>query len=124
MLTEFGVVFFFILLGCAFIFAALFAGSLFRPQKPGPIKLSPYECGEQVVGHAFIRFNIRFYMIALIFLIFDVEVVVLFPLATQYLTSGPLVFLEVLAFAGVLLAGLLYVWRKGDLEWVKTARGA
>ncbi len=122
MLSQFGVVLFFILLGCAFIFAALFAGSLFRPNRPNPIKLSPYECGEQVVGSPFIRFNIRFYIIALVFLIFDVEVIVLYPLATQFKKVGPLIFLEVLFFVGILVVGLLYVWRKGDLEWVKTAR--
>lgn len=122
MLSQFGVVLFFVLLGCAFIFASLFIGSFVRPDRPGAVKNSPYECGEQVVGSPFIRFNIRFYIVALIFLIFDVEVLVLFPLATQFSKVGPLVFLEVLFFVGILLVGLLYVWRKGDLEWIKTAR--
>lgn len=122
MLTQFGVVFFFILLGCAFILVSLFAGSLFRPSRPNPIKQSPYECGEQVVGGAFVRFNVRFYIIALIFLIFDVEVIVLFPWATQFKALGPLAFLEVAFFVGILVVGLVYVWRKGDLEWIKTAR--
>ena len=122
MLSQFGVVLFFLVLGFAFIFATLLVGSLVRPNRPGTIKLSPYECGEQDVGSPFIRFNIRFYIIALVFLIFDVEVIVLYPLATQFKKEGPLIFLEVLFFVGILVVGLLYVWRKGDLEWVKSAR--
>lgn len=90
---------------------------------PTPIGLSPYECGEKVVGTAWIRFNVRFYIIALIFLIFDVEIAVLFPWAIVFreLLSATRLFVlvEMAIFVGILLIGLAYVWVKGDLRWVR-----
>ena len=83
-------------------------------------KFIPYECGEDPIGDTRIKFNTRFYVIALIFLIFDVEVVFLFPWAVVFRGIGLLAFVEMLIFIAVLLVGLAYVWAKGDLEWIRS----
>jgi len=88
-------------------------------QNKGGEKLIPYECGEIPEGTAWVKFNIRFYIIALIFIIFDVEVIFMYPWALVYKEFGLLGFLEMLLFVSILLVGLFYVWRKGDLDWVK-----
>ena len=82
-------------------------------------KLDIYECGEIPEGSAWVQFNIRFYVIALIFIIFDVEVVFLFPWAVVFKEIGILAFVEVMIFLGILIVGFVYVWMKGDLDWVK-----
>ena len=82
-------------------------------------KLDIYECGEIPEGSAWVQFNIRFYIIALIFIIFDVEVVFLFPWAVVFKEIGILALIEVMIFLGILIVGFVYVWRKGDLDWVK-----
>ena len=82
-------------------------------------KLMSYECGEVPEGSAWVKFNIRFYIIALIFIIFDVEVIFMFPWALVYKDYGLLGFMEMLLFISILLVGLFYVWKKGDLDWVK-----
>lgn len=98
-------------------------------RKPDPVKQSTYECGELPVGTSFIRFNIRFYIVALIFIIFDVEVVALFPWAIifkkslEHKSDAVLMFAEMFVFVLILIVGLIYVWRKGDLQWVKTLGG-
>tara|TARA_B100001287_G_scaffold134393_1_gene113163 strand:- start:1856 stop:2275 length:420 start_codon:yes stop_codon:yes gene_type:complete len=82
-------------------------------------KLEIYECGEIPEGSAWVQFNIRFYIIALIFIIFDVEVVFLFPWAVVFKDLGLIAFIEVMIFLGILVVGFAYVWSKGDLDWVK-----
>ena len=88
-------------------------------QNKGGEKLIPYECGEVPQGSAWVKFNIRFYIIALIFIIFDVEVIFMYPWALAYKEFGIIGFIEMLLFVSILLVGLFYVWRKGDLDWVK-----
>ena len=88
-------------------------------QNKGGDKLIPYECGELPEGSAWVKFNIRFYIIALIFIIFDVEVIFMYPWALVYKNYGFLGFMEMFLFVGILLVGLFYVWKKGDLDWVK-----
>ena len=85
----------------------------------GGDKLISYECGEIPEGSAWVKFNIRFYIIALIFLIFDVEIIFLFPWAVVYQQYGMLAFIEAFIFVAILLVGFIYVWKKGDLDWVK-----
>ena len=85
----------------------------------GGDKLIPYECGELPEGSAWVKFNIRFYIIALIFIIFDVEIILMYPWAVVYKNFGLLGFVEMLLFIVILLVGFFYVWRKGDLDWVK-----
>jgi len=93
---------------------------ILSPRKnKGGDKLISYECGEIPEGSAWVQFNIRFYVIALIFLIFDVEIVFLFPWAVVYQELGLLAFIEAFIFILILTVGFVYVWVKGDLDWVK-----
>jgi NADH-quinone oxidoreductase subunit A len=119
MLTEFGKAFIFILLGAIFVVAGLFGAWILRPRRPYPEKNATYECGEEPVGSAWIRLNVRFYVIALVFLIFDVEVAFLFPWALIYRQLGMFGFVEMAIFLGILFVGYAYVWLKGDLDWDK-----
>lgn len=119
MLTEFGKVLIFFIIGGLFVAGGLIAAWLLRPRRPYPQKLATYECGEEPVGNAWVRFNVRFYVIALVFLIFDVEAVFLFPWALVYRHIGLLAFLEMAVFLAILIVGFAYVWVKGDLDWDK-----
>ena len=114
----------FFLVGFGFVFANLLLGKFFRPHNPYPDKNEIYECGERPIGGAWIQFNPRFYLVALIFLIFDVEIAFIFPIATVFKSflesgNGAIAIIELFIFLGILLLGLAYVWRKGDLHWVK-----
>jgi NADH-quinone oxidoreductase subunit A len=119
MLTEFGKVLIFFIIGAAFVAAGLITAWILRPHRPYPQKLTTYECGEEPIGSAWVRFNVRFYVIALVFLIFDVEVVFLFPWALVYRQLGLFAFLEMAVFLAILIVGFTYVWVKGDLDWDK-----
>jgi NADH-quinone oxidoreductase subunit A len=101
------------LLGALVLWAAL------RPNRRSEEKLTTYECGENPVGNAWVQFNIRFYVFALIFVVFDVEAVFLLPWATVFRELGPLAYFEGLAFIAILAVALAYVWKKGDLAWVR-----
>jgi NADH-quinone oxidoreductase subunit A len=99
-------------------------GALLRPSNPHPGKLATYECGEPPSGPAWINFNIRFYLIALVFVIFDVELAFVYPVVAVYrewITDGrgAVALAEIVVFIGILAVGLVYVWVKGDLEWLK-----
>ncbi len=121
MLFGFACVLLFLVVGFLFLAITLLLSRLIQSRgKPGADKYIPYECGEVPEGSAWIRFNIRFYVVALIFIIFDVEVVFLLPWAVVFKRLGPFAFIEGLIFIGILVAGLAYVWKKGDLEWVKS----
>lgn len=106
-----------------FVYASLGVGALVRPRRPTRDKLRIYECGEPTIGSAWIRYNIRFYTIALVFLIFDVETVFLFPIARVFRwfvseRAGMVALVEVAAFVGVLIVALVYAWRFGNLDWI------
>jgi NADH-quinone oxidoreductase subunit A len=110
-------------LGVVFAATVLGIGVLASPNKPKPEKLTTYECGERPVGQAWSQFNVRFYIFALMFVIFDVETVFLFPWAVRLhwfkaMALGPLVFVEMLVFILILILGLAYAWRKGVLKWI------
>ncbi|MBI4242832.1 MAG: NADH-quinone oxidoreductase subunit A [Planctomycetes bacterium] len=120
MLLDFGVLLLYIVIACGFLTAALVAGRIIRPNKPYKDKLTTYECGEDTIGTSFIQFNVRFYVIALIFLIFEVEIVLLFPWAVVYKNVGLIALIEMGVFILILLAGFAYVWSQKDLEWVKS----
>ena len=98
---------------------ALVLWKALRPSRFSEEKLTTYECGESPVGNAWVHFNIRFYVIALVFVVFDVEVAFLLPWATVFREIGLLAYLEGLVFIAILVVALVYVWRKGDLEWVR-----
>jgi NADH-quinone oxidoreductase subunit A len=97
----------------------LVAWAALRPSRASEEKLTTYECGENPVGSAWVQFNIRFYVFALIFVVFDVEAVFLLPWATVFREIGIVAYLEGLAFVAILVVALAYVWRKGDLAWVR-----
>jgi len=118
-ITQFGYVLIFMVIGVSFVGIGFLTSWLLRPDRPNDEKLSSYECGEEVVGSSWVQFNIRFYVVALIFILFDVEVVFLFPWATVFKEFGTYGFLTGLFFLSVLIVGMLYEWRKGDLEWVR-----
>jgi len=119
MLTEFGKILIFILLAVIFVVVVLFVAKIVRPKRPTHEKLLTYECGENPEGSPWVKFNIRFYVVALIFLIFDVEVVLLFPWALTYKEYGIYGFMVGIIFLLVLGLGMAYEWRKGDLEWAR-----
>lgn len=121
MLIGFASVLLFLVVGFIFLVLTLFISRLLQPKaKPGADTYMAYECGEVPEGSAWIRFNIRFYVLALIFLIFDVEIIFLLPWAVVFKKLGPFAFIEGLIFIGILAIGLAYVWNKGDLEWVRS----
>jgi len=119
MLFDFGAVLLFIILAIIAVFGILVFAWIVRPSKPTAEKAATYECGEKPSGDSWVKFNIHFYIIALIFILFEVEILVLFPWALIFRDLGMLGFLEMLIFIGILLLGLVYLWRKGDLSWVK-----
>jgi NADH-quinone oxidoreductase subunit A len=122
---QFASVFVMLLLGMVLCGLMLGLGALLRPSNPHPGKLATYECGEPPSGPAWINFNIRFYLIALVFVIFDVELAFIYPVAAVFRDwvvtrgQGLFAFVELAIFVGILAVGLVYVWRKGDLQWLK-----
>ena len=119
MYRDFGTVLVAAILGIIMVAVPLIVQSLVAPSKKSKEKLETYECGEESEGSAWLQFNIRFYVIALIFLIFDVEVVFLFPWAVVFKDLGLLAMVEMAIFLVILIVGLAYVWVKADLNWVK-----
>lgn len=101
------------LIGVAMVVGSLVAG----PQKPYSAKLSAYECGFEAFDNARRKFDVRFYLVAILFIIFDVEVAFLFPWAVSLSRIGLLGFFSMLAFLGVLTVGFIYEWNKGALDW-------
>ena len=108
-----------IMIGLGAAFAALNIGLsyLVGPKKPTPEKLAPYECGMPPVGDARERHPVKFYLVAMIFLLFDIEVAFLYPFAMALRDLGWIGFVQVLVFFALLLTGYIYVWRKGVLDW-------
>jgi NADH-quinone oxidoreductase subunit A len=111
----------FVAVAVGFLVVNLLVWKVIRPSRFSEEKLTTYECGENPTGSAWIQFNIRFYVFALIFIVFDVEAVFLLPWAVVFRQPqfGMLAFLEGLVFIAILVVALAYVWRKGDLEWVR-----
>lgn len=127
-LSEFGKILLFMLLGISFILIGMAINAMLKKRNPNAIKNSTYECGEVTEGPSRTPFNMRFYIIAIIFLLFDVELIFLFPWSTIFADKNLLAtiphwaafnMIEMSIFIGILLLGLAYVWRKGDLEWIR-----
>ena len=128
-ITGFGTVLLFFVGGIAFLLVTLLVGKILRPVRPNPEKQTTYESGEEPAGNAWGQFNVRFYVVALIFLLFEAELVFLFPWASVFgdeklvaETEGlwsKFSMVETFIFIGILLVGLAYVWAKGMLEWVR-----
>ena len=124
MYNDFGTSFIFVIIGVILIAVPLILQWILSPKNKSYDKLTTYECGEDVEGPAWVKFNIRFYIIALIFIIFDVEVIFMFPWAVvfqEFVSKGLglLAFAEMMLFLVILLVGFAYVWVKSDLDWVK-----
>jgi len=124
MYLQFGVPLALTIVAVGLVAALLGLQKLLAPNNPFARKLMPYECGEPPTGRAWINFNVRFYLIALIFVVFEVEVAFVYPVAAVYLDwvkQGHRVYAlsEILIFLLILFVGLVYVWVKHDLEWVK-----
>ena len=125
----------FFALGAAFVFVNLTAGSLARPKAPHPEKLATYECGEPTIGSSWVQFDLRFYIVALVFLVFDVEVALFYPWAVAYGDAASIAskvgmtlrqvrgaaLVDMLFFFGMLMVGFAYLWRFGYLDWVRSA---
>jgi len=122
-LTAYSAVLSFAAVVIGFLAVNLIVWWAIRPSRFSEEKLTTYECGENPTGSAWVQFNIRFYVFALIFIIFDVEAVFLLPWAVVFRrlseTQGLLPYAEGLVFIAILVVALAYVWRKGDLEWVR-----
>lgn len=129
----------FIIAGFAMIFGALMFGRLLRPSLPSPDKGAAYECGEPAFGTSWVQFDLRFYVVALVFLVFDVEIALFYPWAVVFgggahpglaLDSPELrqvrlaALYDMLFFFGVIVVGFLYLWRFGYLDWVRVATGS
>lgn len=120
-----------------FVFVNLLAGSLARPKLPNAEKLAVYECGEPTIGSSWVQFDLRFYIVALVFLVFDVEVALFYPWAVAYGNAAKIAsefgqgltahsvrasaLVDLLVFFGVLIVGFAYLWRFGYLDWVRSA---
>ncbi|RAV98393.1 NADH-quinone oxidoreductase subunit A [Pseudochryseolinea flava] len=128
-LSAFGEVLLFIAGGTIFILVTFLVSRLIRPARPNPEKLSTYESGEEPTSEAWSQFNTRFYIVALIFLLFEVEIVFLFPWTTIFAKSdlikatdgqwGWFTLLEMIIFIVILALGLVYAWVNGHLDWIK-----
>jgi NADH-quinone oxidoreductase subunit A len=108
----------FILVAAAFPLVTLLLARLVRPSNYAPIKAAAYECGVETSGEARGRYTVKYYIIAVLFVVFDVEVIFLFPWAVRFDMLGLFGFIEMLIFIGILVLGYFYAWKKGALEWV------
>mgnify|MGYP005846697883 CR=1 FL=1 len=119
MASDYAYVGLFLLVGVLFVvFTVEVLSRLLRPSKPNSEKLSTYECGERPIGGSWIQFHVRYYLYALVYIIFAVETVFLFPWAVVFHRLGFFAFIEMMVFIIILLVGLAYAWKKGALEWV------
>jgi NADH-quinone oxidoreductase subunit A len=107
----------FMLLAIAFGLVPILASRLLAPHRPNPEKLSQYECGFEPFEDARLKFDVRFYLVAILFIVFDLEVAFLFPWAVSLAGSGWAGFIAMMIFILELTIGFIYVWRKGALEW-------
>ncbi len=107
------------IVGVVFVAISLFMSRMVRASNKTKEKLSTYECAEVPIGDARVHFNIQYYLIVIVFLIFDVEVLFLYPWAVQFKNLGPLGFFEMVIFIEILIIGLAYAWRKEALEWIQ-----
>ena len=119
MLQEFGSALIFFIMSVIIVGFTLVLSRVLHPRKYEPGKYEIYECGEEAVGKAWIQFNNRFYVIALIFLVFDVEILMLYPWGVVFRDFGWVSYIEMFIFVVILLFGLAYVWVHGDLAWEK-----
>jgi len=117
MLENYLPILLFILVGLAFGVVPILAGKLLAPNKPDSEKLSPYECGFEAFEDARMKFDVRYYLVAILFILFDLEIAFLFPWAVVLEEIGLFGFVSMVVFLGILVVGFIYEWMKGALEW-------
>ena len=117
MLAEYFPILLFLLVGLAVGVAPVVLGALLAPHKPDPEKYSPYECGFEAFEDARMKFDVRYYLVAILFILFDLEIAFLFPWAVVVNEIGLAGFLAMMVFLGILTVGFVYEWMKGALEW-------
>jgi NADH-quinone oxidoreductase subunit A len=117
MLAEYFPILLFILVGLAVGIAPMIFGRLIGPHRPDPEKLSPYECGFEAFEDARMKFDVRYYLVAILFILFDLEIAFLFPWAVALKDIGLAGFLSMMLFLAILVVGFVYEWMKGALEW-------
>ncbi len=108
----------FLCVAAAFPLVTLAIAAIVRPSAPDPIKMAAYECGVESSGEPRQRYSVRYYVISVLFVVFDVEVIFFFPWAVKFNALGLFGFIEMMVFIAILLLGYVYAWRKGALEWV------
>ena len=106
--------------GFGIVFAGLLIGKIGRPTQPHPEKLTPYECGEPAIGDSWVQFDLRFYTVALIFIVFDVEIALLWPWAAVFKEMGAAAFWPFFVFFILIAIPFLYEWKSGYLSWVRS----
>ncbi|HET9463199.1 MAG TPA: NADH-quinone oxidoreductase subunit A [Thiobacillus sp.] len=117
MLDNYLPILLFILVGLAFGIVPIIAGGLLAPNRPDSEKLSPYECGFEAFEDARMKFDVRYYLVAILFILFDLEIAFLFPWAIVLEEIGLAGFVAMMVFLGILVVGFVYEWMKGALEW-------
>ena len=117
MLAEYFPILLFILVALAVGVAPMALGKLLGPSRPDPEKLSPYECGFEAFEDARMKFDVRYYLVAILFILFDLEIAFLFPWAVALNDIGAAGFIAMMVFLGILVVGFVYEWMKGALEW-------
>lgn len=113
----------FLVAGILMVLVALLIGTLVRRQLHHRVKAEPYECGEPAIGQSWVQFDLRLYVVALVFIIFDVEIALFYPWAVVYRQAGLAGLWDMLFFFAVLVVGFAYLWRFGYLDWVRSATG-
>jgi NADH-quinone oxidoreductase subunit A len=116
-MNDFGAIGFMLCVAVVFPFVPLIVSRFLHTKRPTSQKLSTYECGVEPVGRAWVQFKASYFLYALVFVVFDVETVFLYPWAVQFRSLGLFAVVEMLVFMGILLIGLAYAWKKGALEW-------
>lgn len=117
MLSNYLPILIFLAIGLAVGGGAILAGAVLGPHRPDEAKNSPYECGFDPIGDARMKFDVRYYLVAILFIIFDLEIAFLFPWAVVLDTIGMFGLLAMTLFLGILVVGFIYEWKKGALEW-------
>ena len=117
MLAEYFPILLFMLVGLAVGVIPVVLGALLGPHRPDPEKLSPYECGFEAFEDARMKFDVRYYLVAILFILFDLEIAFLFPWAAVIGEIGLFGFVSMMVFLAILVVGFVYEWKKGALEW-------
>ncbi|ACV62089.1 NADH-ubiquinone/plastoquinone oxidoreductase chain 3 [Desulfofarcimen acetoxidans DSM 771] len=117
MLTDGGAIAIFLIVGIIFGAGGIATSFLIHPRRKNPVKFEPYECGVKTIGSSWVQFKVQYFVYALLFVIFDVETIYLYPWAVKFQSLGMFAFVEMIIFIFILVLGLWYAWKEGALEW-------